>query len=262
MNASYSTINTAKSALSSFLHLDTDIPFGKLPIVKRFMKGIFEQRPTFPRHQDIWDLKPVFDHFRSQHGAANLTLKELSMKTTFLLCLLSGQRCQTIKLLNIDHMDVMADRYIFHVNSKVKQTRPGKHINPLEFIAYPSEESLCVVSHLNEYIRKTSSFRKDGMKQLLLAFNKPHNPVSTDTISRWVKQVLLSAGVDTSKFKAHSVRSASTSHLAKLNVNIQDIIKSVGWSSEKTFQQFYNKPVEQTFNFGRTILQSLADDQE
>ena len=56
MNVSYSTINTAKSALSSFLHLDTDIPFGKLPIVKRFMKGIVEHRPTFPRHQDIWCL--------------------------------------------------------------------------------------------------------------------------------------------------------------------------------------------------------------
>ena len=64
-------------------------------------------------------------------------------------------------------MEVMADRCIFHVNSKVKQTRPGKHINTLEFIAYPNEESLCVVSHLNEYIRKTSAFRKDGMKQLM-----------------------------------------------------------------------------------------------
>ena len=261
-NASYSTINTAKSALSSFLYLDKDIPFGQLPLVKRFMKGVFEQRPSFPRHKTIWDLKPVFDYFRSQPEAANLTLKDLSMKTTFLLCLLSGQRCQTIKSLDIDHMNVLPDRYIFHINSKVKQTRPGKHVQPLEFIAYPNEEKLYVVRHLNEYIRKTSVFRKDGMKQLLLGFNKPHNPVSTDTISRWVKQHLSSAGVDTSKFKAHSVRSASSSYLAKLNVNVQDIVKAVGWSSERTFQTFYNKPAEQTFNFGKTILESFCDHQE
>ena len=143
MNASYSSINTAKSALSSFLQLDTDTSFGKLPIVKRFMKGVFEQRPTFPRHQDIWDLKPVFDHFRSQQSVASLTLKDLSMKTTFLLCLLGGQRCQTIKLLNIEYMDILTDRYIFRVIDKVKQTRPGTHINPLEFIAYPNEDNLC-----------------------------------------------------------------------------------------------------------------------
>ena len=184
------------------------------------------------------------------------------MKTTFLLRLLNGQRSQTIKLLDISHMNVLPDRYIFHSNSKVKQTRPGKRLKPLKFITYPAEEKLCFVKHLNEYISRTSTFRKESMKQLLLGFIKPHNPVSTDTISRWVKQQLFSAGVDTSKFKAHSVRSASFSHFAKLKVNIEDIIKSVGWSNEKNFQKYYNKPVEQTFNFGQTLLDSFCDVQE
>ena len=168
-NASYSTINTAKSALSSLLQLDSDIPFGQLPLVKRFMKGIFEQRPSFPKHQEIWDVKLVFDYFRTQPSVANLTLKELSMKTTFLLCLLSGQRSQSIKLLDISHMNVLPDRYIFHISSKVKQTRPGKHLK-LEFITYPAEEKLCIVKHLNEYISRTSTFWKESMKQLLLGF--------------------------------------------------------------------------------------------
>ena len=135
MHASYSSINTAKSAHSSFLQLDTDTFFGKFPIVKRFMKGVFEQRPTFPRHQDIWDLKPVFDHFRLQQSMASLKLKDLSMKTTILLCLLSGQRCQTIKLLNIKYIDILTDRYIFRVIDKVKQTRPGTYINSLECLS-------------------------------------------------------------------------------------------------------------------------------
>ena len=169
-NASYSTINTAKSALSSLLQLDSDIPFGQLPLVKRFMKGNFEQRPSFPKHQEIWDVKLVFDYFRTQPSVANLTLKELSMKTTFLLCLLSGQRSQSIKLLDISHMNVLPDRYTFHISSKVKQTRPGKHLKPLEFITYPAEEKLCIVKHLNEYISRTSTFWKESMKQLLLGF--------------------------------------------------------------------------------------------
>ena len=64
------------------------------------------------------------------------------------------------------------------------------------------------------------------MKQLLLVFIKPHNPLSTGTVSRWVIQQLFSASVDTSKFKAHSVRSASSSHLVKLNDSIEDISQS------------------------------------
>ena len=39
---SYSYINTARSVLSSLLHVDSHIAFGQLPIVKRFMKGVFE----------------------------------------------------------------------------------------------------------------------------------------------------------------------------------------------------------------------------
>ena len=73
-NSSYSTINTAKSALSSLLQLDFDIPFEQLPLVKRVMKGIFEQRPSFPTHQEIWDVKLVFDYFRTQPSVATLTL--------------------------------------------------------------------------------------------------------------------------------------------------------------------------------------------
>ena len=125
-----------------------------------------------------------------------------------------------------------------------------------------AEAKLCNVRHLNEYISRTSTLRKEGIKQILLRFIKSHNPVSTDTISRWVKQQLFSAGVDISKFKAHSVGLHHPQHLAKLNVNIEDIIKSVGWSNEKTFQKYYNKPVEQTFNFRKTLLPSLCDAQE
>ena len=46
---SYSQLCTARSALSSILWVDKDLPFGEYPIVKRLMKGFFECKPTFPR---------------------------------------------------------------------------------------------------------------------------------------------------------------------------------------------------------------------
>ena len=40
-------------------------------------------------------------------------------------------------------------------------------------------------------------------------------------------------------------------------VPVQDILKVVGWSSEKTFTQFYHKDLENSHNdrFTRAILQ-------
>ena len=133
----------------------------------------------------------------------------------------------------------------------------GTHLKPVEFLAYPEDEKLCVIKHLQKYIKKTQVLRGD-CSQLLLSHAKPHGPASKDTISRWCKNVLKFAGIDVSKFTAHSTRSASTSFLAERNVYIKDIMTSAGWPNEMKFQRYYHKPVDNTFNFGDTILQ-LAD---
>ena len=154
---SHSYINPARSALSSILQVNNNsLPFGKLPIVQRFMKGIYELHQSFPKYNSVWDLKTVLNYFRSQPTACDLTLKYLSLKVTFLLGLLSRQRCQTIHLLRIDHMEKSETKYVFIIYSKVKQIRPGKHIKPLEFIMYPNDEKLCVVTDLKKYINRTS----------------------------------------------------------------------------------------------------------
>ena len=41
--------------------------------------------------------------------------------------------------------------------------------------------------------------------------NQINKPVSADTISNWIKHVLIKSGINTSLFSAHSTRSASTS---------------------------------------------------
>ena len=249
---SYSSVNTAKSALSAVLDLSSDIPLGHLPIIRRFMKGIFERRPSFPKHSHIWDIKVVLDYFRNQTLPSELSLTDLSQKLAFLLCLLSGQRCQTIQLLSIDSVQISDEEYIFHVTQKVKQTRVGFHIEPLQFIRYPLDQKICIVSHLDEYVERTRSIRKSN--QLLVSFLRPHDPVSTDTIARWVKNILSSAGIDIAKFQAHSVRAAATSFTAKNHVSVSDILSAVGWTNERTFQRFYNKPYQDTFTFGNALL--------
>ena len=40
-NLSYSSINTARSALSSILQFNSTTTFGQDPVVKRFMNGVF-----------------------------------------------------------------------------------------------------------------------------------------------------------------------------------------------------------------------------
>lgn len=183
-----------------------------------------------------------------------LSLRDMSWKLTMLLALLSGQRVQTLKALTLTSMTLTANKCVFTIDTPLKTTRPGKHLGRLEFLAYEPDRNLCVVQHLQDYIGRTSHLRGEA-DQLLIGYQKPHKPVSTNTIARWLKNVMAKAGIDTSVYKAHSTRAAVTSAAKGKQVPIDTILSTAGWSSESTFARFYDKPIQDTAkNFGHELL--------
>ena len=110
-------------------------------------------------------------------------------------CLTTGQRDQTIKFLNLECLKVFDDRAILSISDKLKTTRPGHHLPPLELKAYKDVE-LCVVSHLRQYIKLTENLRKGDDKQLLLSYVKPRKPISTTALSRWCVRIIKKSGVN------------------------------------------------------------------
>ena len=89
----YSAINTARSALPSIITLSRGTPIGEHPLICRFVKGVFELRPSLPKYTEIWDVAIVLNYLKTLDPPQGLTLKNLTLKTSTLLCLLSGQRC-------------------------------------------------------------------------------------------------------------------------------------------------------------------------
>ena len=72
---------------------------------------------------------------------------------------------------------------------------------------------------------------------------KSHKPVTSSTISRWVRTLRQASGIDVSTFKSHLTRAASTSAATSLGVSVKDIMKMANWTSESTFKRFYLKPI-------------------
>ena len=100
----YSAINTARSALSSVLAFPGNVTFGNQPLVPRFLKGVFALKLSLPRYHRIWDVSVVLRHLKTLGPVYALDLKALTLKFTTLLCLLTGQRCQTLSKLDITLM--------------------------------------------------------------------------------------------------------------------------------------------------------------
>ena len=232
----YSSINTARSAISQFAVLDgSPLSFGNHPLTTRFMRGVYKLRPPLPKYDCIWDVTSVTDFLR---GWAVSDLKSISRKCAMLLALISGQRVQTLSKLSLDFMIMSETEITFCIENTLKTSRPGRSQN-LVVRAYPFDEKVCPLKCLKEYLAITAPVRKSN--SLFVSFTKPHNAITSQTLRRWLCDVLHAAGIDT-KFGAHSIRHASSSKAFRQHVPVDRILFSAGWSSERTFQRFYNIP--------------------
>ena len=68
-------------------------------------------------------------------------------------------------------------------------------------------------------------------------------PVARNTISRWLTEVMSLAGVDTTYFKGHSTRGASTSKAKSRGANPHQIVMQGDWSSVTTFEHHYYREI-------------------
>ena len=243
----YSSVNSARSALSSIIKPVCNVPFGKSPLVRRLLKGVFNIRPALPRYVTTWDVTKVFTFIKSKPTFTNCDLKTLSHRLAILLCLTTGQRDQTIQCLNLDYIKISSDNVVLFVPETLKTTRSGYHL-PLTELKTFKDSELFVIAHLKQYIKMTAPFRSTGTKQLLLSFIQPHKPISTTTLSRWCVTVMKESGINVNIFGAHSTRSASLSKCKISWLSLKEIAKLAGWSNEKTFAQFYDKPIQEDFS--------------
>lgn len=85
-----SCINTARSALSSFIQLNNFVNIGSHPLVRRFMRGVFVLRPSLPRYNVTWNVNIVLKYLKSLSPLSSLSLLQSSHKLVMLLALLSG----------------------------------------------------------------------------------------------------------------------------------------------------------------------------
>lgn len=246
-------LNGSRSAIS--LILDPEI--GQSEIIKRFFRGIAKLRPPNPKYGSTWDPKVVLDHFKDVKNE-KLSLELLSKKVITLLALVTGQRIQTLSIIDIRNIVVKEDVIEIKIPERIKTSRPGISQPILILPFYKENLNICPANTLQAYLKKTESLRKDSTT-LFITFMSPFRRASSQTLSRWVKDILCKSGIDTDIFSAHSTRHASTSAAKRKGINIDVIRKSAGWSeNSNTFSRFYDRPIVQNLNvFGQTILNDI-----
>jgi len=248
---SYSTINTARSALSLILSPVDGFNVGCHPLVIRILKGIGRARPPQPRYNSVWNADVVLKLIHDWDLNELLSIKQLTCKLASLLMLCTGQRAQTIHAIRVSKI-VFSSRVEIVIPDRLKTSRKGT-VQPTLILPFNSDPQLCVAKALQEYIKRTSVYRK--VDNLFLSLEKPHCAVSKQTVSRWLVWILKEAGVNVDIFKSHSYRHCSVSRAATRGIDTDTIYKCAGWSlASTTFAKFYNRPIDNSENYGLAVL--------
>ena len=251
----YSTLNSYRSALSATIPPIAGIPIGQHPLVTRLLQGMFNSRPPGPRYTSIWNVSVVLQYIINNLGdSSTLSFRDLSRKTVTLLALSLAARCSELHLIDTRFISFSESGMRFQISGLTKTRRSGP---PRQYFVSRLESNslLCPVSLTEAYISHTQFLRGEG-SLLFLSLRKPHSPVRSATIARWIKSVLQDAGIDTTVFKAHSTRAAATSAAKEKGFSVGDILQTAGWSRSSTFERFYHKPTPSQSEFN-IILVSL-----
>ena len=127
-------------------------------------------------------------------------------------------------------LQVTRDSVILNLVELEKQVREGKIRGFFQIPKFVEDPELCPVYALFTYFTKVKSAKFELLilltvslqvfnicedtKLFIVSYAKPHRSVRAQTLARWIKCVLTTAGVDRSIWAPHSVRAASSAHLS------------------------------------------------
>jgi hypothetical protein len=154
--------------------------------------------------------------------------------------MLRGGEIASIQLPSINLSDLQRS---FTLGNPRKTQRSGP-LHQIFIHSWPQNPAICPVQSIDTYINKTASLRNEmNRSHLYISSTKPHKPVPSSTIGRWIKDQLREAGIDTSIFSAHSTRGAAGSKALANGVLLESILNQVHRARESTFAKFYQRDV-------------------
>ena len=187
---SYSVINTTRSMLSQTLPF-FGVGVSKLQFLDRMMKGCYNFNPPRARYSFTWDVNMVLDFLCTLYPLANLSLKDLTLKLIALVALATAARAQSLSALDFKfmHKNEEQDVIVFQIQELLKISRPGVSLPNIVLRKFDKPQ-VCVVRTLLYYIFRTKDVRKSS--SLFISY-VTYCKVTSSTLSRWLKTVLLRA---------------------------------------------------------------------
>lgn len=153
------------------------------------------------------------------------------------MALATAHRVQTLALIKVNDISVSQEGIQITIPEAIKTSRVGAE-QPTFFLPFFRKRSkVCVARAIIHYLEITKDLRGNE-KALFITINKPHHAAKSQSISRWIKDCLKQASINT-RFTAHNTRHVATSTADTKGLDISIIRKTASWSGQsKMFAKY------------------------
>ena len=257
-----SSIEGYKSAITFFLRLASGYDLSSCSVVADLIRSFKREKPIPPRVEVKWDISLVLRFLQSEtFRPESVSMRNLSLKTLFLVALAAGRRRSELHALERDSLVFQpglqgcAARPHPRFLSKTHITTKGvSSLRPVVIPALPPEPadviSLCPVRTLRLYVDRSDVFRSPEQKALFLSYSQSvTKDISPQTVSKYIRHAVIDAYrslesasddvIDSLHVKAHQVRHVAHSLGQLGNLSLTEIIRTGDWTQPSTFVKHY-----------------------
>ncbi|XP_076048954.1 uncharacterized protein LOC143029809 [Oratosquilla oratoria] len=225
-------------------------------LFRHFRKSCPPREITSP-----WDVALVLNSLRGPpyEPLRDAHLKDLTLKTVFLLALASSKRVGELHAISyrVAHSKGWQEVSFTFLPQFIAKNQDLAKADPrfwsfsipslYDFVGGEHAEMvLCPVRAIRTYLRRTKPLRPDLPRLFVSSRGKP-KPVTKTSISYWIKEVIRRAytmsPTDCPRAKAHDLRAIGTSLAFRKNLSVNQVLQAGIWKSQTTFTSFYLKEV-------------------
>jgi hypothetical protein len=262
----YNTICGYRSAISEVHEHIDGAPIGSHPDVSRTLQAIGIQNPPPNHSDDPIDIGPSLDYIRELGDNDIMSIRDLTIKTAFLLALVTASRPSDLRKTDLTtlrksstsiKLECIAPKEykIARAHSLSTTKAPVKQ---LYIGVYKDDPYLCPYAALTALLSRTEDWRNtmDQKRAIFLITVGPHTPAATDTISGWIKSIVQRSSSSSS---AKDMRVISAFLLQNSGADLASVLALGNWSSNTTYQRFYQRGIKRMLERNQTSSLIIAE---
>ena len=199
-----------------------------------FLRGTQIQNPTVPRYNEVFDVLVLINYIKKELIPSERPV-DVRDCCILLFRILVLMRSSEVRLIDMKEIDFEAGTFKW-LGSK---TAVGVFLSPE--VPFPAAYHGI---DLKALVKKWLKMREDSNCSFLccgLTRKTFHSVLSVDRIRNICKEHMKAAGIDTTKFKPHSIRHASASALIANGGTLDQVMALGRWQSLTTFFKYYLK---------------------